>query len=178
MTVDQAEELEIWELQTPGRVSMEVKGEYGNPRRITAKGQGSRLRLTAHDRRIVQEKIRYPQNDPFKNGKMVRINRADEEARAAAAAEGRTISEDPPAPDEMNDEQLNSIFLLEGDEFQATVKGLSEFNVRRLKKNATTFDASLSQIAFLNDYIEETWPVTSGSTPSYDELQARPISAV
>lgn len=173
-----AEELETWELNTPGRVSMQIDTEYGDGRRLTAKGKGQRIRLTAKQRRIVQEKVRDKQNDPFTNGKMSRLDRATAEQREAAERAGAPIVEEPPSADEMNDETLNSIFLLDTDDFESAVKALSEFNVRRLKANSTGFDAKASQIAFLNDYIAEQWPITSGDTKTYREMQERPDSAV
>lgn len=172
------DELEIWESQTDGRVSMEVDGEYGRPRRLTVKGRGNRLRITAKARRIVQESIRLEQNDPFRNGKLVRFDRRTEEARLAAEAAGESIpKQDPASENELTDEQLNTVFLLEGDDFEAAVKDLSEFNIRRLRTNAVAVDAKASQVAFLNDYIAENL-TAQGDTPTYREIQEIPDSAL
>lgn len=181
MTVAQetspTEVLEVWENQSDGRVSMEVDGELGRPRRLTVYGKGQRLRILARQRRIVQEGIRLEQNDPFRNGKLIRLNRATVEEREKAEAEGAPIVEEPKGDNELSDAELIDTFLLEGEEFEEAVKAQTEFNIRRLRHLAVEHDAKASQVAFLNDYIAENL-TAQGDTPTYREIMDTPDSAI
>lgn len=146
--------LEIWELTLPGRVTMTVTNSQGRPQEISAMGKGQRLRTSAEDRQIAEEGIRNPDNNPFLNGMLVRID-----------TEGHQ-----PAPNELSDADLGAIFELDQQDFQATVSALGEVNVRRLKAMFADVDASKSEIDFVNTLIEERFPI-GGSMPTYDEMQ-------
>lgn len=146
--------LEIWELTLPGRVTMTVTNSRGRPQQISAKGKGQRLRVTAEDRQIAEEGIRNPDNNPFRNGKLVRIDAKDHQ----------------PAPDELSDPELQAIFELDQQDFQETVRALGEVNIRRLKSMFAEVDASKSEIDFVNELIEERYAI-GGSMPTYDEMQ-------
>lgn len=147
--------LEIWEMTLPGRVTMTVTNSRGRPQEISAMGKGQRLRMTTEDRQIAEEGIRSLDNNPFRNGMLVRIDDAKDHV---------------PAPDELSDEELAGIFQLDQDDFQNTVTALGEVNIRRLKSMFAEVDASKSEIDFVNNLIEERYAI-GGSMPTYDEMQ-------
>lgn len=151
---------EIWELMVPGRVHVEVTNHRGRPQNLTVIGRNSRLRISTIDREIAQERIRTPENDPFRNGMLRRIDSQANDAERDA--------------NELSDEDLTHVFNLSGNEFEDMVRSFSQTNVRRMKAMAEDVDATASQIAFLKSYIEEQWPI-GGTVPSYEEMQRAPI---
>lgn len=146
---------EIWESTIEGRISVVVENSKGRPQTISIVGKGSRLRVTEEERLLVQEVVRDNQNDPFTNGMLVQINR-----------DADSVASD----NELTDEDLAALFELKGEEFDETVKALSEVNVRRLKGMVVEKDAANSQREFLTDYIQERWPIGS-DTPSNAEAR-------
>lgn len=173
--------MEIWELTIPGMVAVTVTGEYGKERTISGQGVGQRIRLTTYDRRIAEERVRDRVNNPFRNGMLVQINRDVIQAEEAALAAAQSIDyvPEPPSDDELTDDELSGTFGLsvEDGSFAAAVGSFSEVNVRRLARLAITQDAKGSQIAYLNDFIRDSYPI-GGTTPTYEEMQATPASAV
>lgn len=151
---------EIWELTVPGRVNLTIHDHLGKPRHLTAKGVGQRLRLSEEDRLIIQERIRQPQHDVFVNGMLVRVD-------SGASAEEAS-------PDQLTDEELESLFGLRVEEFKDAVAGLGEVPVRRLYVMAEAAGASVLQVNHLKEQIETRWPVTSGDTPTYREMMSTP----
>lgn len=166
-------EKEIWESTIPGRVAVLVTDDRGRETTDSVLGKGRRLRITAEDRELNEERVRDPQNNPFRNGMLVRVNRVEPAEPAGPDAPPA----DKPSDNELTDDDLSGLFELESDDFEAAVKALSEVNVRRLLELAKERDAKASQIGFLGNYIQETWPV-GGDTPTYREMQARPANAV
>jgi len=148
---------EIWELTIPGRVTLEVPNPRGRPQTITALGKGQRLRISTYDREIVEEGVRVMDNNPFRNGMLVRVDKSAEHA---------------PSNEELSDADLQAIFELGQDDFRATVTELGEVNVRRLKAMVGEVDASKSEIEFIDELIADRWPL-GGSMPSYDEMQPK-----
>lgn len=151
---------EIWELMVPGRVHVEVTNHRGQPATISVVGKKSRLRISPTDREICQERIRDVENDPFENGSLRRIDSKVLEAERAA--------------NELSDDDLREVFNLTGPEFEDMVRSFSQVNVRRMAAMTEDVDASNSQIVFLKDYIQETWPI-GGTVPSYEEMQRTPM---
>lgn len=151
---------EIWECTIPGRVSLVITNERGGTRHQTVNGEGRVLRITTMDREMAEEVIRKPENNPFRNGALVRVdtNRADYVG----------------SPDELTSDELKEMFDLDKDDFENIVPTLSELNVRRLKGMAVEVNARNSQITFLNDYIAEKYAI-GGAMPSYMEMQATPL---
>jgi hypothetical protein len=151
---------EIWELMVPGRVHVEVTNHRGRPQNLTVIGRNSRLRISTTDREIAQERIRTPENDPFRNGMLRRVDSKASDAERDA--------------NELSDDDLTHVFNLSGVEFEEMVMSFSETNVRRMRAMAEDVDASASQISFLKTYINEKWPI-GGTVPSYEEMQRAPI---
>jgi hypothetical protein len=151
---------EIWELMVPGRVHVEVTNHRGRPQNLSVSGKKSRLRISTTDREIAQERIREAEHDPFRNGMLRRV---DSKVLAAERA-----------VNELSDEDLREVFNLTGDEFEDMVRSFSEVNVRRMAGMTEEVDASNSQIAFLKQYIADTWPI-GGTVPSWEEMQQAPL---
>lgn len=145
---------EIWESTIPGRVSMVVENSAGRQQTISVIGKGNRLRLSKLDRELAEEGIRRPDNNPFRNGMLVRVDGKEHD----------------PSMDELSDDDLKAIFDLDQNDFQATVYELGQVNVRRLKAMVAEVDASKSEIDYLDQLIATRWPI-GGSMPSYDEMQ-------
>lgn len=143
-------EKEIWESTLEGRVSVQILNSQNRPQTLSVKGSGSRLRLTAEERLITEEGIRHPQNNPFRNGRLVQVGGPKPEP-----IEGELPSTDQ----NLHDADLLGLFDLKDVEFEDAVKALSEVNVRRIKGMVKQADASKSQLDFLDDYIEQTWPI-------------------
>lgn len=145
---------EIWESTIPGRVSLMIENSRGQQQTVSVVGKGKRLRLTQLDRELAEEVIRTPDNNPFRNGMLVRVDGKGHD----------------PSSDELADDELQAIFELDQDDFRATVTALGQVNVRRLKAMVAEVDASKSEIEFLDELISTRWPI-GGSMPSYDEMQ-------
>lgn len=153
---------EIWETTTEGTVWVSVVDERNRERAVSVGGKvGSRLRLTALDREIVQDAILNSGSDPFTNGLLRRVD-ADQNLDPATSTDQA-----------FSTEQLLVLFSKSGNAFQAAVRRLNEVNVRRMADMAEGVDASASQIAFLEALIEEKFRI-HGSTPTYDEMMAAP----
>lgn len=156
-------EVEIWELTIPGRVSVFTIDKRGNEVPLSAKGRGSRLRLTTEDRLLNEERCRRPELDPFSNGMLVRVGDSE-----AALAEGTQ---------RITDDELKVYFEVTGEDFENIVRDLTEVNIRRLKAMTTPdengkaeYDASASQIQFLDELIAERYAV-GGTVPSWEQMQ-------
>jgi len=149
---------EIWECTIPGRVSMDVSNDRGGTKHISVVGNGKRLRITTIDRERAEEVIREGQNNPFRNGMLVRID----------ANKGEHV----PSTDELSDDDLKVMFDLDNETFEAMVPELSEVNVRRLKALAKAVDARQAQVEFLTTYLEENYAI-GGTVPSWEEMQVR-----
>jgi len=147
---------EIWESTIPGRVSLTVENSRGQQQTVSVSGKGSRLRLSQLDRELAEEVIRKPENNPFRNGMLVRVD-----------GKGHA-----PSPDELSDDDLKAIFELDQSDFQNTVRELGQVNVRRLKAMVVEVDASKSEMEFIDEVIQEKWPI-GGSMPTYEEMQPK-----
>jgi len=146
---------EIWESTIPGRVSLTIENSQGRPQTISIVGKGSRLRISQDDRELAEEAVRMVDNNPFRNGMLVRVDKS-----------GNHL----PSPEELSDDDLKAIFDLEQADFRATVDQLGQVNVRRLKAMVVEVDASKSEIEYLDEVIQTRWPI-GGSMPTYDEMQ-------
>lgn len=164
------ENKEIWELTTGGRVAVLQFDAKGQERTLTVRGKGQRLRVTKSERELCEERIRDKQNNPFRNGKLLWINRDTSAVEEA---------DQTPGEQELADSDLAALFEAEDQPgFEAAVKELSEVNVRRLKElaNDASLGAKAYQVVFIDEYIHETWPI-GGDTPTYREMQQVPVNA-
>lgn len=149
---------EIWETTTEGRVWVVQTDHRGHERRVNVGGKvGQRLRITAVDREINQDRILEEESDPFRSGMLKRID-ADQNT------DERTASDQALSTDE-----LIPVFAKSGMAFQSAVKKLNERNVRRLREMAEAVDASTSQVTFLDKHIEANYR-QHGAMPSYNEM--------
>lgn len=151
---------EIWELMVPGRVHVEVTNHRGRPQNLSVSGKKSRLRISTTDREIAQERIREAEHDPFRNGMLRRVD-------------SKAVDADRD-DNELDDSDLREVFNLTGTEFEDVVRSLSQVNVRRMREMCEEVDATNSQIAFLKQHIEDTWPI-GGTVPSWEEMQRTPM---
>ncbi|GAB3863351.1 hypothetical protein GCM10028801_30770 [Nocardioides maradonensis] len=132
---------EAWVCQIPGRVAVGLEDlATARVRTISVKGKGQVLRLTDQQRELAEERIVYPEHNPFRNGMLVR--RGDGERTAQ----------------ELADDELAAAFELDDADFDSFVGGMSEVNVRRLLSLAVERDASYNQVGLLKEKIEERWP--------------------
>ena len=150
---------EVWELTVPGRVHVEVTNHLGRPADATAVGKGSRLRLSTLDRQLAEERVRDQALNPFRNGTLVQVVGAKDGDSANA----------------LSDADMLEIFALSPAEFESVIADLTELNIRRLKAMTILADATASQIAAIDDLLQERYPI-GGSMPTYDEMMADPTS--
>lgn len=150
---------EIWETTTEGTVWVATTDDRGRTKDVSVGGKvGARLRIKTEDREIVQDAILEDGSDPFTNGLLRRVD-ADQNADERTRSDQALTTED-----------LMAIYDKKGNAFQAAVKKLNEFNVRRLREVAEGLDATASQISFLDTYLEENYR-GGGDTPTYRELK-------
>lgn len=146
---------EIWELTIPGRVIVAVHLSGGVVREQSRQGVGQRLRLTAYDRKVAQEQVRMPENDPFINGMLIRVDA------------GREVTK---TPNELSDDALADTFALDDDDFATMIDTLTQVNVRRLKAMSRDRKARQVQVEALEAMIDAKWRV-GGDTPSNREAR-------
>lgn len=152
---------ELWEITVPGRVWVNTVNARGVSKAISVGGrEGARLRIATLDREITQEGVVNPEDDPFLNGMLRRLD-ADQNADETTKTEHALSTED-----------LLLVFSQSQAKFRKTVDGMSEINVRRMHDIARDVDASLSQIEYLKEAVNTRWPISSGETPVYKELKA------
>lgn len=155
-TEEDKQHAEIWELTIPGRVSLSVHLPGGVVRTVSRKGEGQRLRVTTYDRKIAQEGVRLTNNDPFRNGALIRVDTAGAKALKSH--------------NELGDKALAEVFELEDDDFTTTLDSLSEVNVRRLRAMTRKAKASAVQADAIEAIIETKWPI-GADTPSNKEAR-------
>lgn len=156
---------EIWESTVDGKVSLNVPGPRGTLKNINAKGKGARLRISPGDRVVVEEGIRDRQNNPFINGKLMQVG-----GPVRVPLEEDEFEQDQ----QLSDDDLALFFTYSPEDFEAALPSLSEPNIRRLCTLFMTKGGTVAQQQIIGDYIEQTWPITSGDTPSYREMRQDP----
>lgn len=160
-------DIEIWESNVAGRISMHVPGPRDTLKPLTVLGKGQRLRISPGDRIVVEEGIRDLQNNPFVNGQLSQVGGPTREKTEAEEELG--------LPDQqMSDDVLAGFFSLEPDDFTSALHELSEVNVRRLQTLFRDKAGTVRQQEIIKDYIDEKWPITSGDTASYREMRSEP----
>lgn len=145
------EVMETWEITTPGRVWLKVTthNRHGQPiiKDISLGPQrvGQKLKITQADREMNQEDVADTAFDPFRNGLLVRVD-ADQNS-------------DPntESVDALTTQQLMDIFAKHGNAFRASVEKLGEVPIRRLREMADALDATVKQVSFLDEVIEERY---------------------
>lgn len=148
---------EIWDSTVASQVWVETTDEKGRARSVVVRG-GGRLRITSIDREINQDFIVNPENDPFTNGMLIRVD-------APQDTDPRTASDQA-----LDTKGLMDIFAKTGKIFERRVNALNEVNVRRMWDMRESVDATASQTAYLRSILDEKWPIGS-DTPSYRELK-------
>jgi len=152
------EVIETWEISTPGRVWLQtttysrhnqpvIKDISLGPNRV-----GQKLKITQADREMNQERVADSAHDPFRNGLLVRVD-ADQNTDIATASQ-----------DALTAAQLMDIFSKHGNPFRTAVEALGEVPIRRLREMADAVDATVKQVQFLDEVIEERY-FKAGSQP-------------
>lgn len=157
---------EIWESNIPGRVFVEsTNPSTGRAKSTSCVGKGSRLRISTLDRLIAEEGIRESSNNPFRNGMLTRVD-----------AEADKLDGD--VSNALTDTQLFELFALTPAEFIGALDSLTELNVRRLKEACVSQDATNSQVEAIQAVLDKKYPVSSGETPTWREMQGTPNDGV
>ncbi len=151
---------EVWETTTAGRTFYSTTDNFGRVRESSVGGKvGAKLRIKTTDREYVQESCQNPDVDPFVNGMLVRVDEA-------------TKPEDN-SPEAMRVETLLVGFTKNGNAFRAFVDGLNELNTRRMRDMAEASDATVAQVAYLEEVIKARYR-KEGDTPSYRQMKQGP----
>jgi hypothetical protein len=153
-----SEQTEVWELTLPGRVHVAVTNHLGRERDLTAKGKGSRLRLSTLDRELAEEQIRVPQINPFRNGMLVQVGgpKLEGDVRKEAIAD---------------DELVEYFGVKDEDSFKELIEEVGEVNLRRLQTMAEdpAIDVTVVQSRAITELIADRYPI-GGDTPTYREM--------
>jgi hypothetical protein len=145
---------EIWETTTETTSWFRATDDRGRERSVSVGGKvGARLRISTIDREINQDLAMHG-GDPFSNGLLRRVD--DTSANNA---------------DTLTNQQLMVGFSKNGRAFQAFVEKLTELNVRRMRTLANEIDATVAQVAHLDQVIKDKFRI-EGDTPSYREYKA------
>lgn len=149
---------EIWETTTAGRIYVTQTDAKGQVKVNSVGGEiGARLRITALDREINSDQA--GDNNAFTNGLLIRVD-------SGAAADTATRS-----AAQISTERLMAGFALGGDAFAAFVAPLNELNTRRMRMIADSVDASVAQVAHLDDVIRTKYRI-EGDTPTYRDMKS------
>lgn len=145
---------EIWELQTNGRVWVEVTvdRQRGTTKMRNVQGKGNRLRIVTEDRKMAQERVREARHDPFTNGMLLRVD-ADQQAEPDTAS-----------PSALSDADLAKIFTYKQPaRFLAAVEDLSEISLRRLWALAQDDEnVASSQKTKISEFLNNKFGVNRG----------------
>lgn len=156
--------IETWEITTPGRVWLQtttfsrhntpiIKDVSLGPNKV-----GQKVKITAADREMNQERVAQVKDDPFRNGLLVRVD-ADQ-----------NLDPDTHSTDALTAQQLMDIFGKHGQPFRSAVEGLSEVPIRRLREMADAVDATVKQVSFLDELIEERYRITASQPDAIFDL--------
>ena len=155
---------EMWETTTPGTVWVPVIDTRGREKEVKVGGRvGARLRIETEDRIIAEERLLNPENSPFRNGLLVRIDARRGDHADPALDQGQEITT----------QELMAAFAKSGNAFHAYVDKLNEINVRRMHEMAPMVDASVAQASYLADKVAAYRPSGEGPQPSVVEMQRR-----
>lgn len=155
---------EVWETTTPGTVWVPVVDTRGREKEVKVGGKvGARLRLQTEDRILAEERLLNPENSPFRNGLLVRID----------ARRGDHADPDLDQGQEISTEELMAAFAKSGNAFHAFVDKLNEINVRRMHEMSEAVDASVAQATYLAQRVAAYRPQGEGPQPSVVEMQRR-----
>jgi hypothetical protein len=143
---------EVWAIQVPGRVSLRVTqfNRFGQPvEAILVMGPnraGQQFRIKTVDREENQARCMAVDNDPFRNGMLVRID-ADQQGVPETHS-----------GDALTTEQLLEIYdLATQRSFEKRVKALGEVPLRRLAEVGESMDCSHLQIEFVRGLLDERY---------------------
>lgn len=167
---DPSQVMETWEITTEGRVWFQTTthNRFGQPQdkdvSLGPKKMGARIKISQADRERNQEMAQSPQFDAFTNGLLVRVD-ADQNANPKTAS-----------TDALTTSDLLAIYEKRDAAFREAVEALGQVPIRRLREMAEAVDASMSQVAILDEVIEERYRKSSSQPDAVFDLsgQRRP----
>lgn len=167
---DPSQVMETWEITTEGRVWFQTTtyNRFGQPQdkdvSLGPKKMGARIKISQADRERNQEMAQSPEFDAFTNGLLVRVD-ADQNANPKTAS-----------TDALSTADLLAIYEKRDAAFREAVEALGQVPIRRLREMAEAVDASMSQVAILDEVIEERYRKSSSQPDAVFDLsgQRRP----
>lgn len=167
MDAPKVEGKETWEMQTGGTVYVEslIDPVRGVTKMLKASGKGGRVRISAMDRKLAQERTRDKKHDPFTNGLMLRVDDDQQE------------DPDTASPSAMSDAGLTKLFSFKQQaRFRAAIGDLTEVSLRRLKDLAAeNEDVTSVQNDIINTRINDEFSVNRGKDASLKDASAEQI---
>lgn len=163
-TVPSHQRLETWEITTPGRVWLKktTMSRHNQPIMqdvsFGPNRPGHRIQITAADREMNQEACVTIEGDPFRNGLLVRVD------------EDQNLDPDTETDQAFTGKQLLDIYALDFPDFQVKVSALQEIAIRRLREVAEAVDASMKQVQFLDELIEDRYRNAASQPDSIFDL--------
>lgn len=164
---DPSQVMETWEITTEGRVWFQttVYNRFGQPQdkdvSLGPKKMGSRIKISQADRERNQEMVQDAAFDSFTNGLLVRVD-ADQNTNPKTAS-----------TDALSTADLLGIYEKKDAEFRQAVEALGQVPIRRLREMAEAVDASMSQVAILDEVIESRYRKASSQPDAVFDLSGQ-----
>ncbi len=167
---DPSQIMETWEITTEGRVWFQttVYNRFGQPQdkdvSLGPKKMGSKIKISQADRERNQEMVQDPSFDSFTNGLLVRVDADQNLTPKTASTDALSVAD------------LLSIYEKKDAAFREAVQALGQVPIRRLREMAEAVDASMSQVAILDEVIEERYRQSASQPDAVFDLsgQRRP----
>lgn len=151
-----------------------------NHKRTTRSVRGNQtFIISAHDRELNSDQVSREERDPFRNGRLKRVDDRVAPAGtepAEAEAEGKTaLPEGHQADQALERDELVKLFEKNGMAFQTAVKKLDERNVRALVAlgESEEVDPSQKQAEFLTKYVAENFRQGGATSTGREILEER-----
>lgn len=143
---DAAPEFEVWENATQSNLVIRKRGEYGVEQEERVTGR-KRLEITARDRRMNEDRIANPRNNPFRNGTLVPL---------VLTAESHDAEELVNNPNLMTEEEMKALVGAPDKRFNERLKTIDNATVlQRLLAVAGEQDVRLSRYAAIEAHLDD-----------------------
>lgn len=161
--------VETWETTTESQVSVNRYDRRGHEKATVVGGRvGQRVQVTTAEREeLNEERCANPAQDIFKNGFLRPIRNVPDEVME------RFENETKPHGGLTVEEIVDSLENKKGNAFKAWVNGLNEATLRQVAKLAPEADATASQLAAIEDALEN-FRVRLRETQADRELRSAP----
>lgn len=153
---------ELWETAIDGVVWVRVVDRRGNERQVkVGPSKGARLRIKTGDRENSQDSILKEGSDPFTNGTLRRIDSG--------------APEDPEGDlrrHTYTDAVLAFVMTHTAKDFDVLIDAMNERGVRSMKAYAVEHDGTVTQLAKIQDTIDEKYKIEAVMPSTAEIIEA------